>query len=118
MRRIGLILLLSFLASFAYPYAATDTILINSSTFNFELEKVQLAIGDDLNLKQIEDQNFEETTLPIFIKSSAITREYLRYSGDTPVEIILEPEGFHYIDVYLENLRSGNILKELKVYKE
>jgi len=110
MRRIGFVFLFIFSVSAVLSRNVSDTLKIKTQLIDLRIDQAMIAVGDDLNIGEIDGSIFSETKLPFKTKSNVILREFISYTGKNSVEIIVEPSGFHYIDVYLRNLADGNTM--------
>ena len=110
MRRIGFVFLYIFSVSIGFCSNLPDTLKIKNQLIDLQIGQAMIAVGDDLNDKEIEELVFTKTDLPLNIKSNVILRELISYTAEIPAEVIVEPSGFHYIDVYLKNIASDNTI--------
>lgn len=108
MRVIGVLLIFFFIIPGIHASPLPDAIEINGQEINLQVKEAKIAVGDNLTIDDLEGSIFTKTLLPFKTKSNVILKEIIRYEGENPIELIVEPAGFHYVDVYLNNISNGN----------
>lgn len=107
--RSGLLLFLLFTTSVFSIAVGSDTLSLNSHIIDLQLKTANAIIKKDLNLKYDSNYEFKSYDLPIKINSDGIVQQFVSYDGVSPIDVIIETMGFHYVDVQLKNLTENTV---------
>jgi signal transduction histidine kinase len=66
-------------------------------------EHIYISEVKDPDINSLDTYTFEKVSNGIKIKGSAVIHQKINFSGHSPIHIIIETGGYHYVDVYLNN---------------
>ena len=107
--RLGLLLFLLFINSFFSFASGTDTLFFSSHIIDLQLKTANAIIEKGLDPNHISNYELKSYELPIKLKSDGIIQQFISYDGVSPIDIMIETMGFHYVDAQLKNLLEKTI---------
>ena len=88
-------------------FANTDTLTIHANFFNIQVERASVAENQTSEFEVMDRITFENRQLPFETDENIFLQKIINFNGEFTTPIIVEPGGFHYVDIYLKNLFTG-----------
>ena len=108
---LGIILIL--LLSISESFSSNDTIHFSQDFSIFTPQKINAVEFDNPSIQEYSSFEFKQIENGFRLKSGVLVEQFVHYSGEAPINIIVETGGFHFVDVHLINLATrDHILKK------
>ncbi len=73
-------------------------------------EYIYISKHKDPDINNLDTYTFQKVNNNIKIKGSAVIHQKITFSGHSPMNMIIETGGFHYVDVYLNNISKDSLI--------